>query len=211
MLDSQSSPHERKNSIISTQSPSANGLGTGGFEVSCRYFIKVTLGRRGLLKLNERWIIPVVFVPRQVTPTISPLREIALNHEDQDRPPHSDLDPLGWTESGKYLMKRSMKKPSSWTSRKGSGGTADIEIEGRTIRGNKVERGDAGTPGGTGMVPFEIRVRTSIVGVTGKFKPSMINVFLVQRTAITAQRLSEYHVSSFCSDLDATLIRLTRV
>lgn len=68
---------------------------------------------------------------------------------------------------------------------------ADIEIEGKTIRGHKVERGDAGTPGGTGVVPFEVRIRTSNVAVTGKFIPSMINVFLVQRTAITAQRLSE--------------------
>ncbi|GAA6010293.1 hypothetical protein JCM11491_006252 [Sporobolomyces phaffii] len=194
MLDSQSSDVERRNSVISTQSPSANGLGTGGFEVSCRYFVKVTLGRRGLLKLNERWIIPVVFVPRQITPAISPLRELALNLNGEpgrnERPPHSDTDPLGWTEPGKYRMKRSMKKPSSWTSRKGSGGTADIEIEGKTIRGNKVERGDAGTPGGTGVVPFEVVVRTSNFGVTGKFKPSMINVFLVQRTAITAQRLT---------------------
>ncbi|GAA5829294.1 hypothetical protein JCM3766R1_001049 [Sporobolomyces carnicolor] len=188
MLDSQSSPLERRNSIISTQSPSANGLGTGGFEVSCRYFIKVTLGRRGLLKLNERWIIPVVFVPRQATPPISPLRELSLNSSDT-RAPHSDQDPLGWTEAGKYRMKRSMKKPTSWTSRKSSG-TADIEIEGKTIRGNKVERGDAGTPGGTGVVPFEVTIKTSNVGVTGKFRPNMINVFLVQRTAITAQRLT---------------------
>lgn len=94
-------------------------------------------------------------------------------------------------------MKRTIKKPShlSWTNRKGSSGsgTAEVELEGKTIRGNKVERGDAGTPGGTGVVPFEIRVRSSNVGVTGKFKPNMINVFLVQRTAITAQRLSELY------------------
>jgi len=191
MLESHRSPLERSaNSIIATQSPSSNGLSTGGFEVSCRYFIKITLGRKGLLKLNERWIIPVVFVPRQITPTISPLRELSLSREE--RPPHSDTDPNGWTEEGKFRMKRSIKKPGSmnWRGSKG-GGTADLEIEGKTIRGHKVERGDAGTPGGTGVVPFEVRIRTSSVAVTGKFVPSMINVFLVQRTAITAQRLSE--------------------
>lgn len=191
MLESHRNPAERSNSIITTQSPSSNGLSTGGFEVSCRYFIKITLGRKGLLKLNERWIIPVVFVPRQITPPISPLRELALSRGGgEERPPHSDTDPSGWTEEGKYRMKRSIKKPGSTWRGKG-GGMADIEIEGKTIRGHKVERGDAGTPGGTGVVPFEVRIRTSNVAVTGKFIPSMINVFLVQRTAITAQRLSE--------------------
>ncbi|GAA5911770.1 uncharacterized protein JCM6883_001263 [Sporobolomyces salmoneus] len=193
MLNSQ--PNDRassKTSIISTQSPSTNGIGTGGFEVSCRYFLKVTLGRRGLLKLNERWIIPVVFVPRQVTPPISPLREVALS-TGETRVPHSDQDPLGWTEEGKYKMKRSIKKPStsSWSSLKGGKtSSVEIEIEGKTIRGQKIERGDAGTPGGTGLVPFEVTIKTNQVNVTGRVKPNMINVFLVQRTAITAQKLT---------------------
>ncbi|GAA5932257.1 uncharacterized protein JCM15063_001172 [Sporobolomyces koalae] len=190
MLDAQQTPNQRRNSIISTQSPAASGLGTGGFEVSCRYFIKVTLGRKGLLKMNERWIIPVVFVPRQITPIISPLRELALRTAGT-RPPHSDVDPQGWTDSRKYVMKRTIKKPSisSWA-RIGSGGTTEIEIEGRTIRGHKVERGDAGSPGGTGSVPFEVVVKTNNAAITGKFAPNTINVFLVQRTAITAQRLT---------------------
>ncbi|GAA6064398.1 hypothetical protein JCM10212_007136 [Sporobolomyces blumeae] len=173
------------------------GLSTGGFEVSCRYFLKVTLGRKGLLKVNERWIIPVVFVPRQARPPISPSRALALaRHED--RVPHSPVDPVGWTDPGKYKMRRTVKKgPSSvvgaWARRaggSGSNGSAEVEIEGKTIRGHKVERGDAGSPGGTGNVPFEVSVTTTNPSVTGKIKPSMINVFLVQRVAITAQRLT---------------------
>jgi hypothetical protein len=226
MLSSQnSSPLERKSSIISTQSPplivgtshtgssiggdnqSVNGAaamtgsGGGSFgEVSCRYFIKVTLGRKGLLKFNERWIIPVVFVPRQITPSISRLRELHLTTREEEeggRIPHSDVDPEGWNESGKYLMKRSIKKPSSsntsfFRSSSSSSGVAEILIEGKTIRGQKIERGDAGTPGGQSLlgIPFEVEVSTSRLDITGKLKPKNINVFLVQRTSITAQKLT---------------------
>ncbi|GAA5978770.1 hypothetical protein JCM5350_004816 [Sporobolomyces pararoseus] len=198
MLDSQTIKNKSPSSVISTQSP-----GGGGFEVSIRYFLKVTLGRKSLLKMNERWIIPLVFVPRQNTPTISPGRYLALEQyyrQGQEegsgssslRVPHSDQDPQGWTLEGKYKMKRSFKKPqSTWggsLKRGGSSGVADISIEGKTIRGNKIERGDAGSPGGKGLVPFEVTVKTSSVKITGKFKPNMINVFLVQRTIITAQQ-----------------------
>ncbi|GAA5960463.1 hypothetical protein JCM3765_003642 [Sporobolomyces pararoseus] len=198
MLDSQSTK-TTPSTVISTQSP-----GGGGFEVSIRYFLKITLGRKSLLKMNERWVIPLVYVPRQTSPSISPSRYLALEQHycnqgegeggssSSLRVPHSDVDPQGWTEEGKYKMKRTFRKTHPWGLKRGGlvGGVADISIEGKTIRGNKVERGDAGSPGGNGLVPFEITVKTNQVGITGKFKPNMINVFLVQRTIITAQRLS---------------------
>ncbi|GAA5932192.1 hypothetical protein JCM1841_001223 [Sporobolomyces salmonicolor] len=154
----------------------ASGLSTGGWEGSVRYFVKVTLGRRGLLKLNERWIIPVVFVPRQAPPPISPGRELAL--AEGRRPPHSAVDEAGWTERGKYKDRRTVKR-GMWKAK-----SASIQIEGRTIRGHKVERGEKGE------VPFEVQITTSNPSVTGRFPPSTVCVYLAQRTTITAQRLT---------------------
>ncbi|GAA5864052.1 hypothetical protein JCM1840_000686 [Sporobolomyces johnsonii] len=154
----------------------ASCLANGGWEGSVRYFLKVTLGRRGLLKLNERWVIPVVFVPRQAPPPISPARELAL--AEGRRPPHSAEDEVGWTERGKYKDRRSVKR-GLW-----KGKSASIQIEARTIRGHKVERGEKGE------VPFEVQITTSNPSVTGRFPPSTVCVYLVQRTTITAQRLT---------------------
>ena len=62
---------------------------------SCRYYVKVTLGRKGLLKVNERFIVPVIYVPRAAEPEMSPLRTLALS---EGRPtPGPREDPRGWS------------------------------------------------------------------------------------------------------------------
>lgn len=78
----------------------ANGGARGSEWASCRYFLKVTLGRKGLLKSNERLIVPIIYLPRGREPRTSPLRTLALS---QGRTPPGPLeDPSGW--AGKYVL-----------------------------------------------------------------------------------------------------------
>lgn len=67
---------------------------------SCRYYCKVTLGRKGFLKANERLIVPLIFLPRSKEPGGSIQRITALALGETSIPgPISD--PRGW--SGKKL------------------------------------------------------------------------------------------------------------
>ncbi|GAA6043900.1 hypothetical protein JCM8097_004298 [Rhodosporidiobolus ruineniae] len=166
----------------------AGGLSTGGFEASCRYYLKVTLGRKGLLKMNERWLIPIIFVPRQPPPALSPLRELALR--ENRRPPSSREDRNAWTAPGKYVVRESVRK-GVWKTR-----TGWVEVEGRVMRG-KVARG-AGE-----RVEFEVQITSSNPEATGRFPPSCLTVTLMQRTAVTAQRLT--------NSIDQPLLRATSV
>lgn len=124
----------------------SGGLSTGGFEASSRYYLKVTLGRKGLLKLNERWIIPVVFVPRQLPPTLSPARELALRQGL--RTPSSRADPQGWIEPGKYRSREQYKR-GVFKARSGW-----VEVEGKVPRPQKFQKGS--------VLDFEVQVRPEL-------------------------------------------------
>lgn len=72
---------------------SDEGLGSGEW-ASTRYFVKVTLRRRGLLKANDRLIVPVMFLPRHKAPVGSVERTAA---QREGRPvPGPTEDPAGW-------------------------------------------------------------------------------------------------------------------
>lgn len=140
-----------------TTSPASAAL--GGFEGSCRYYLKVTLGRAGLLKLNERWIIPIVFVPRQPIPVSpSPVRRQHLAllasaaSANRVATPDSKHDPEGWTDPGKYVTRTATKKSRF----KGTGGNAVagwVRLEGKVPKPQKFvkARGEA--------LEFEVQVR----------------------------------------------------
>ncbi|GAA6021562.1 hypothetical protein JCM10207_005068 [Rhodosporidiobolus poonsookiae] len=150
----------------------ALGGAGGAFQASCRYYLKVTLGRKGLLKMNERWIVPVVWVPRQVPPPLSLPREVALR--EGRRIPGSRDDPQGWTEPGRYVVRESVRR-GVWKTKAGW-----VELEGRVPRG-KVQRGVGE------RVEFEVQITSSNPEATGRFLPSSLAVTLIQRTHITAQ------------------------
>lgn len=59
-----------------------------------RYFVKVTMGRKGFLKTNERLIVPITYQPRPIDPEGSLLRQVAL--ANGLRPPGPRDDPGGW-------------------------------------------------------------------------------------------------------------------
>ncbi|BGP40699.1 hypothetical protein JCM10449v2_004661 [Rhodotorula kratochvilovae] len=159
----------------STAQPAGGHLtvGVGAFEASCRYFLKVTLGRKGLLKMNERWIVPVVFVPRQPPPSPSPLRTLALR--EGRRPPSAASDPEGWSEPGKYVARVGTKR-GVWKSK-----TGWVEVEGRVPRPQKFVKGQGQS------IDFEVQITSDANG--GRFPASAIAVSLLQRTVVTAQRL----------------------
>lgn len=165
----------------SSQQNGASGMRVAGLapaEAACRYYLKVTLGRKGLLKVNERWIIPLVFAPRQRAPTYSPLREAAILSQ-QTRLPSSLADPSGWTAPGKYLVRETMRAGVFRTK------VGEITLEGRVPRG-KVPRGVGE------KVEFEIVIRSSNHEQTGRFPARAIQVALVMRTNVTAQKLSAF-------------------
>ncbi|GAA6055310.1 hypothetical protein JCM3770_004833 [Rhodotorula araucariae] len=159
----------------STAQPAGGHLtvGVGAFEASCRYFLKVTLGRKGLLKMNERWIVPVVFVPRQPPPAPSPMRALALR--EGRRPPSSTSDPQGWSEAGKYVARVGTKR-GMW---KGKAGW--VEVEGRVPRPQKFVKGQGQS------IDFEVQITSD--ANSGRFPASALAVSLMQRTVVTAQRL----------------------
>ena len=143
-------------------SPPAAAL--GGFEGSCRYYLKVTLGRAGLLKLNERWIVPIVFVPRQPVPVSpSPLRELALASSASasasapapaTKTPDSRQDPQGWTDPGKYVTRTATKKSSRF-SRSSAGAAAAagwVRLEGRVPKPQKFSKAHGE------LLEFEVQV-----------------------------------------------------
>lgn len=141
MLDGNTtSSASSSSSSAAKSSPPAAAL--GGFEGSCRYYLKVTLGRAGLLKLNERWIVPVVFVPRQPVPVSpSPLRQLALASTPATKTPNSKQDPQGWTDPGKYVTRTAMKKSSRFSRSAGAAAAAGwVRLEGRVPKPQKFSK-----------------------------------------------------------------------
>ena len=149
-------------SLSSPGTTSILTTGVGAFEASCRYYLKVTLGKKGLLKLNERWVIPVVFVPRQAPPLApSPLRALALS-QGRTTPPSSASDPEGWTDARKYVARAG----GSATRRGGAGGlfksgarSAWVEVEGKVPKPHKFIKGQGQA------IDFEVHVRRLVLSL----------------------------------------------
>lgn len=71
------------------------------------YFLKVTLGRKGLLKSNERWVVPIVYVPRQHDPPLSDQRMLATAAGLAI--PGPLVDPGGWSgKKVRHVVKRGL-------------------------------------------------------------------------------------------------------
>ncbi|KWU43214.1 hypothetical protein RHOSPDRAFT_35220 [Rhodotorula sp. JG-1b] len=182
-------------SSAAKSSPPAAAL--GGFEGSCRYYLKVTLGRAGLLKLNERWIVPIVFVPRQPVPVSpSPLRELALASSSASAPatktPDSRQDPQGWTDPGKYVTRTAMKKSSRF-SRSSAGAAAAaagwVRLEGRVPKPQKFSKAHGE------LLEFEVQITCADATSLARFTPATIAVSLLQRTIVSAQGISNTYDS----------------
>ncbi|GAA5883301.1 hypothetical protein JCM3774_004143 [Rhodotorula dairenensis] len=174
-------------SSSSSTSPAAAAL--GGFEGSCRYYLKVTLGRAGLLKLNERWIIPIVFVPRQPVPVSpSPVRQhLALLAPPASAAPRlampdSKNDPQGWTDPGRYVTRTAMKKSRF----KSSGATVAgwVRLEGKVPKPQKFIKAHGE------VLEFEVQITCSDAASLARFTPATIAVSLLQRVIVTAQGIS---------------------
>ncbi|TKA52164.1 hypothetical protein B0A53_05008 [Rhodotorula sp. CCFEE 5036] len=170
-------------------SPPAAAL--GGFEGSCRYYLKVTLGRAGLLKLNERWIVPVVFVPRQPVPVSpSPLRELALASTPATKTPNSKQDPQGWTDPGKYVTRTAMKKSSRFSRSAGAAAAAGwVRLEGRVPKPQKFSKANGE------LLEFEVQITCADATSLARFTPATIAVSLLQRTIVSAQGISNTYDS----------------
>ncbi|GAA5856695.1 hypothetical protein JCM9279_000304 [Rhodotorula babjevae] len=172
--------------LSSPGSTSILTTGVGAFEASCRYYLKVTLGKKGLLKLNERWVVPVVFVPRQAPPlSPSPLRALA-RAEGRTTPPSSASDPEGWTDARKYVARAG---GSATRGRSGAGGlfksggarNAWVEVEGRVPKPHKFVKGQGQA------IDFEVHITSD--ANSGRFPASAVAVSLLQRTVVHAQNL----------------------
>ncbi|GAA5931456.1 hypothetical protein JCM3775_006858 [Rhodotorula graminis] len=154
--------------------------GVGAFEASCRYYLKVTLGRRGLLKLNERWVVPVVFVPRQAPPVSpSPQRALALAHGRT--PPSSASDPEGWTDARKYVARAGSSAARRGGLFKSGARGAWVEVEGKVPKPHKFVKGQGQA------IDFEVHITSD--ANSGRFPASAVAVSLLQRTVVHAQNL----------------------
>ncbi|GAA5987665.1 hypothetical protein JCM10908_007157 [Rhodotorula pacifica] len=185
-------------SSSSSASPAAAAL--GGFEGSCRYYLKVTLGRQGLLKLNERWIVPVVFVPRQFRPVSpSPARELELarlpaasssstttTSTTLNPALSSKQDPQGWTDPGKYVSRTALKSSRAvFKSSSGGGGAQGwVRLEGRVPKPQRFVKGQGE------LLEFEVQITCSDAASLARFTPATIAVSLLQRTVVSAQGIS---------------------
>ncbi|ORY87438.1 hypothetical protein BCR35DRAFT_38591 [Leucosporidium creatinivorum] len=154
----------------------SEGGGKGVEWASCRYYLKVTMGRKGLLKVNERFIVPLVYVPRHSEPEMSAMRTVALA-EGRPTPSPQD-DPLGWNgQKIRHIVKRGMfAGKRAWYD-------AALLLPAPA------------TFARLSTVPFAIKLTSSDPSTTTRFPLTSLTAYLVQRTHISAQGLSNAHDS----------------
>lgn len=143
---------------------------------SCRYFIKVTLGRKGMLKINERLILPLIYLPRQEEPIGSPGMMMALQSGSEIPGPLQD--PTGW--AGKKI--RHPVKRGVFSAKR-----AFYEVVLLLPAPSRFSR--------LQTIPFAIKITTTDKDTTTSFPSSGVQVFLLQRCIITAQGLTATHDS----------------
>lgn len=149
---------------------------SGAEWASCRYMIKVTLGRRGLLKSNERWVVPVVFVPRQNGPGMSDARMLAV--AGGRAMPGPLEDPEGW--AGKKV-RHAVKRGNVLRGTRHAGYEVTLLLPAPA----KVPR--------TASVPFSLKLTSTDPEATTRFPKAEVSVFLLQRTHVGAQGLASTH------------------
>lgn len=160
--------------LSGTAGPDATGLTKGAEWASARYYIKVTLARKGLLKINERFITPLIYVPCHAEPEVSPLRAVALA---QGRPTPGPLeDPTGWAEQKvRHTVKRGV-----WNGKK-----AWYEVSLLLPVPLRFAR--------LSVLPFAVKIRSSDPNTTSRFPLSSVTAVLIQRSYIAAQGLLNTH------------------
>lgn len=161
-----------------TLNTTPNDIEPSGTEwASCRYFLKVTLGRRGLLKSNERWMVPVVYVSRQHEPPVSDARMLAQAAGQLIPGPLED--PGGW--AGKQIehpVKRGLFA-------RGPAKQARYEAELLLPTPAQFAR--------TSTIPFALRLTSTDPDLTTRFPPGSISIRVVQRAHVSAQGVSATH------------------
>ncbi|KAM0789361.1 hypothetical protein ACM66B_000192 [Microbotryomycetes sp. NB124-2] len=142
---------------------------------SCRYYVKVTLGRRGLLKVNERFVVPIIYVPRHAEPEQSAMRTVAVA---QGLPtPGPDEDPSGWR--GKKA--RQAVRKGLLTSKRAAWYETVLLLPTPAVFPR------------LSVIPFAIKISSSDPNVTGRFPVRNVKAQLIQRALVCAQGLVNVH------------------
>jgi len=142
----------------------------GGVEAAAvRYYVKVTLARKGLLRPNERLFAPIVYYPR---------RQSLLFMSDARRQaivlgtdlPGPSVAPAAW--EGKVEEK---------VIRKGFWGTKKVPYKVAMLLPSPL------TYGKIESIPYYVKVTSSDSSMLSKLAPASVQVNLTQRTMVSAQ------------------------
>ncbi|EGG05282.1 uncharacterized protein MELLADRAFT_88140 [Melampsora larici-populina 98AG31] len=154
---------------------------------SVKYYIKVTLARRGLLRSNDRLLAPFVLLSRQTQPPITSMtRQAAFN---LGLPlPNPMEDPDGWM--GRKI-RQYVKIPSSYH----TSGPRSAWYEVMVLLPSPL------CYGRNRPLPYFLKFTSSDPSVTTDFAPSYFEVSLLQRATLTALGVSGTHEASHLDDL----------
>ncbi|KAH9814499.1 hypothetical protein DFH28DRAFT_1168645 [Melampsora americana] len=146
---------------------------------SVKYYIKVTLARRGLLRSNDRLLAPFVLLSRQTQPpNTSVTRQAAYN---LGLPlPNPMEDPDGWM--GRKI-RQYIKIPSSYQPR----GQNSAWYEVMVLLPSPL------CYGRNRPLPYFLKFTSSDPSVTTDFAPSYFTVSLLQRATLTALGVTGTH------------------
>ncbi|SCV70138.1 BQ2448_1532 [Microbotryum intermedium] len=164
--------------VLSTDSDDPRAWGKGAEWAACRYYVKVTASRKGLLTPNDRLIVPIVFVPCQNEPEMSAARTAALSQGLHT--PGPAVDPTGWT--GKKARRDIRSGMFHATTR------SWFEVVLLVPSPSKFAR--------LSVLPFAVMIKSSDPNATTRFPLSSVSVHLVQRAYVGAQGLTNLHDTS---------------
>ncbi|KDE03945.1 hypothetical protein MVLG_05579 [Microbotryum lychnidis-dioicae p1A1 Lamole] len=164
--------------VLSTDSDDPRAWGKGAEWAACRYYVKVTASRKGLLTLNDRLIVPIVFVPCHNEPEMSAARTAALSQGL--RTPGPAVDPTGWT--GKKARRDIRSGMFHMTTR------SWFEVVLLVPSPSKFAR--------LSVLPFTVMIKSSDPNATTRFPLTAVTVHLVQRAYVGAQGLTNLHDTS---------------
>ena len=175
----------------SRNGPAAAAVGTDEW-ASCRFFIKLTVGRRGLFKQNERLVVPFVYVPWHEDPPMSPLRTHALL--TGQTPPGPVEDPSGY--AGRKLRrdvhKSKLAKFGAKVSRKSVASGGGVWFESIVLVPTPLKYARLSS------IDVAIKIASSDPSLTTRFPLESISVSLIQRAFLSARSFGE-PVSAYTS------------
>lgn len=146
---------------------------------SVKYYIKVTLARRGLLRSNDRLLAPFVLLSRQTQPPITSVTRQAAYNLGLPLPNPME-DPDGWM--GRKI-RQYIKIPSSYQTR----GQKSAWYEVMVLLPSPL------CYGRNRPLPYFLKFTSSDPSVTTDFAPSYFEVSLLQRATLTALGVSGTH------------------